>query len=167
MAHPTLSFDEPVEWQDLIDHPALEDVPFKIELDERGCIVLASPFSVQRGRMKARLARALDAACGDVVTFDAAVPMGRGVCVADVAWTEPSFFSEHEDGILFPTAPPICAEIKSPSNTEAEMEEKVTLYLAKGATEVWICDLEGRVTFFGHEGERGRSTLAPDFPSQI
>ena len=45
--------------------------------------------------------------------------------------------------------------------------EKTTLYLAKGAQEVWICDPEGHLRFFGHEGEVEGSRLAPDFPRHV
>lgn len=47
------------------------------------------------------------------------------------------------------------------------MDEKIVLYFAKGAREVWICDLEGYIVFHGHEGVFEKSDLAPDFPSQI
>ena len=47
------------------------------------------------------------------------------------------------------------------------MQEKVALYLAKGAQEVWLSDLNGRVRFFGPKGQRERSEIAPDFPSQL
>ena len=49
----------------------------------------------------------------------------------------------------------------------AEMDEKIVLYLAKGAREVWLCGDDGRMRFFGNEGELKQSRLAPDFPSSI
>jgi Uma2 family endonuclease len=67
----------------------------------------------------------------------------------------------------YPKAPPICVEIASPSNTSAEMEEKITLYLAKGAEEVWICDLDGQITVHSHEGALDASRLAPDAPRTL
>jgi hypothetical protein len=47
------------------------------------------------------------------------------------------------------------------------MEAKVTLYLAKGAQEVWICEPDGRLRWFGHEGERGASSMIPEAPARI
>ena len=64
-------------------------------------------------------------------------------------------------------APEICVEVQSPSNAWAEMEEKVTPYLAKGAQEVWICEPDGRLRWFGHEGERTASALVPDAPAAV
>ncbi len=38
----------------------------------------------------------------------------------------------------YPKAPEICVEVKSPANSKIEMDEKIRLYLEKGALEV--CD---------------------------
>ena len=43
------------------------------------------------------------------------------------------------------------------------MEEKVRLYLEKGALEVWIVDLKGKVSFFTHIGEIAESKLVKGF----
>ncbi len=71
------------------------------------------------------------------------------------------------EAFALPTAPEICVEVMSPSNVWAEMEEKVTLYLARGAQEVWICEADGVIRVFGHEGERTASRLAPDAPKRV
>ena len=34
-----------------------------------------------------------------------------------------------------------------------EMDEKILLYLAKGAHEVWICNDNGQVRYYSHIGE--------------
>jgi Uma2 family endonuclease len=47
------------------------------------------------------------------------------------------------------------------------MSEKIKLYLAKGALEVWICDSEGLVRFFCHESEITEYRLVPGFPKHI
>ena len=58
--------------------------------------------------------------------------------VANVEWASGEFIATYGDTTPYPHAPEICVEIVSPSNTKAEMEHKVELYLAKGAHEVWI-----------------------------
>lgn len=90
-----------------------------------------------------------------------------GVKVADVAWASNEFIKKHHDQTPFKHAPEICVEIISPSNRRAEMDEKITLYLAKGAREVWLCDEKGKVTFTDHSGELKKSKLAPQFPTKI
>ena len=46
-------------------------------------------------------------------------------------------------------------------------ERPITLYLAKGAREVWLCDEKGHVTFADHTGELKKSKLVPRFPFKI
>ncbi len=38
-----------------------------------------------------------------------------------------------------------------------EIEEKIQLYLAKGANEVRTCDNEGSIHYFSHSGQLGKS----------
>ena len=53
----------------------------------------------------------------------------------------------------YSAAPEICVEIISPSNSMAEMHEKISLYLAQGAQEVWLCDQEGKISYFSEESK--------------
>ena len=156
-----------MKWQDVLEHPSLQDLPFKIELNEWGQIVM-SPASNKHGFYQVELATRLKQAlpAGHVIT-ECSIDTPKGTKVADVAWASNAFIERYGYETPYPRAPEICVEILSPSNTAAEMEEKIMLYLAKGAQEVWMCDLEGRLTFHGNEGELESSNLAPRFPSQI
>jgi Uma2 family endonuclease len=73
-------------------------------------------------------------------------------------------------------------EVLSLSHSEEEMTKKRTLYFEASAKEVWICGLDGQMSFYlpdpyGEyaEGElstvsssaRAASTLCPRFPAQI
>ena len=49
-------------------------------------------------------------------------------------------------------APEICIEILSPSNSNTEIVDKIDLYLAKGAKEVWIVDESGKIVGVGKAG---------------
>lgn len=154
-------------WQDVLEHPSLQDLPFKIELNEWGQIVM-SPASNKHGFYQVELAVRLQQALpmGHVIT-ECSIDTVKGVKVADVVWASEAFLERYGFETPYARAPEVCAEIRSPSNTAAEMEEKTMLYLAKGAHEVWICDLEGHLSFHGHEGVLAKSRLASDFPSQI
>ena len=156
-----------MNWQDVLEHPSLQDLPFKIELNEWGQIVM-SPASNKHSNLQAELGQLLKQALPEGRIFtECSIDTPRGVKVTDVAWASNAFIERYGYETPYPRAPEICVEIRSPSNTAAEMEEKIMLYLAKGAQEVWIGDLEGRLTFYGNEGELERSTLTPHFPSQI
>jgi Uma2 family endonuclease len=85
-----------------------------------------------------------------------------------VAWASPERRREAGNRSCFLGAPEICVEVVSPSNSDPEIREKVTLYVAAAAEEVWLCGDFGTMTFFdatGHELER--SKLCPEFPNQI
>jgi Uma2 family endonuclease len=56
-------------------------------------------------------------------------------------------------------APGICVEVASPGNAEKWLLEKAAAYLAAGATEVVIVELDGRIRFFGKDGERPNSAF--------
>ena len=156
-----------MKWQDVLEHPSLQDLPFKIELNEWGQIVM-SPASNRHGFYQGELTSGLKQAlpAGRVIT-ECSIDTPKGTKVADLAWASEAFLEQYSFETPYPKAPEVCVEIRSPSNTAAEMEEKTMLYLAKGAREVWICDLEGCLTFYGNEGQLEQSSLAPDFPSQI
>jgi len=75
-----------------------------------------------------------------------------GVKVADVAWASDDFIQSYGYQTPYQVAPEICVEITSPSNSQAEIDEKIQLYLAKGAHEVWICDNDGQISYYSHIG---------------
>lgn len=167
-AAPTVPrYDAPMTWADVCAHPALQDLPFKIELDGYGRLLLMSPASTRHSRRQGALQRLLTEHLGGEAIPECAVETSEGVRVPDVAWLSEAFIAAHEDEDVFTVAPEICIEVMSRSNPWGEMEEKVVLYLAKGAQEVWICEADGRLRWFGHEGERAASVLVPAAPASI
>src|SRR5690242_14823864 len=52
----------------------------------------------------------------------------------------------------FTRAPETCVEVRSPSNTDGEIAEKVRAHLHAGATEVWIIDEEGGRRIYASDG---------------
>lgn len=69
--------------------------------------------------------------------------------------------------------PDLCIEVVSPSNTAAEIREKVQEYLSAGASEVWVVDpdtttltmhgADGRLHSFSEEDELAGSQVLPGF----
>ena len=156
-----------MDWQEVIEHPSLQDLPFKIELDEYGNIVM-SPASNRHGRLQITLLNLLQkhGVSGEVY-LECAVTTRKGVKVADVAWASAAFCQRYGETTPLPVAPEICVEVLSPSNTGTEMTEKIDLYLAKGAREVWLCDNQGRITIHAPEGVLDASRLLPSFPPDL
>ncbi len=148
-----------MQWSDVIRDSSLRNLPYKIELNEFGKIVM-SPASNHHAIQQARLVRLLAAVFldGEIAT-ECSVETRLGVKVADVAWLSPDFLQEYGEMTPYPQAPELCIEISSPSNSSREMEEKISLYLEHGAQEVWIVSDEGGIAMFGKEGMRGVSAF--------
>ena len=162
-----------LSWADVLKDESLRNLPYKIELDARGRIVM-TPASNRHARYQGEIAARLTQFLrGGKVLTECSIETLDGVKVADVAWASNAFLKKHHYETPYTAAPEICVEIVSPSNRRAEMEEKlgrerpITLYLAKGAREVWLCDEKGHVTFADHTGELKKSKLVPRFPFKI
>jgi len=156
-----------MNWQEICSHPALKDLPFKLETDRWGHIVM-SPASNRHSRLQSLIARTLDGACpGGEAFVECSVATSAGVKVADVAWASVAFLRRHGDANPYPEAPEIVVEVLSESNSRAEMDEKKALYFEKGARECWLCTDAGELMFFEAAGRLERSRLAPAFPARV
>ena len=142
-----------MEWAEVINNPLLKDLPFKIELNKWGK-VLMNPASNNHGSWQFRVGKLLDEkkGSGEVIT-KCSINTPEGVKVADVAWVSDEFIGQHGFDTPYNAAPETCVEIVSPSSSSAEMYEKIALYLAQGAKEVWLCDQSGKISYFASDGK--------------
>jgi Uma2 family endonuclease len=152
-----------VKWQELMNNPFFQDVPYKVELNKFGQILM-SPASNRHGILQNKVAGVIenDKKSG-VIVIECSILTSEGVRVAGVAWLSDKFFAEFGETTPFPKAPEICVEVKSPANSKAEMDEKIRLYLEKGALEVWIVDEYAKVSFYSHTGKIETSKLVKNF----
>jgi len=156
-----------LSWKDVCEDPNLHDLPYKIETNDRGQIVM-SPTYAWHGRFAYKIAQTLEERRSDgVASVETAIRTTKGTKVADAVWCTADRWAQIKEADDAPVAPEICVEVRSPTNTDAEMAEKRSLYLEAGAEEVWICDSEGRLTFFDAEGERSASARVPDVPDPV
>jgi Uma2 family endonuclease len=132
-------------WADVMAHPQLQDLPFKIELNRWGRIEM-SPASNQHGKVQMDVGAELHQRAGGQVIAECSIQTADGVRVADVAWISDARLAEMGQVTPFPRAPEVCVEIMSPSNSWAAMHIKAGLYLEAGADEVWIQTLDGQRT---------------------
>jgi Uma2 family endonuclease len=142
-----------MEWAEVIDNPFLKDLPFKIELNKWGKILM-SPANNNHGSLQYETGKILDLGkkSGRVI-IECSIQTPEGTKVADVAWASDEFMNEHGYNTPYEVAPEICVEVISPSNSRGEMEEKVMLYLNQGAREVWLCDQQGRMSYYSKAGQ--------------
>jgi Uma2 family endonuclease len=156
-------------WADICADKSLQDLPYKIETNRLDQIVM-SPASSWHSNFQGEIVYLLKKLMGSGhVLTEAAIDTTDGIKVADAAWISRARFLPHRRSITLPIAPEICVEVVSPGNREYEMVSKTQLFFAQGAQEVWLCDDEGRMTFFLHDvaGTSPASRLCPDFPLQI
>ena len=151
-----------VRYRDLCTDPAYNRVPGKIEIDLWGRLVMTPP-SFYHGRVQGRVIRALQAIAGGEVMGETPVATAAGLFVADAAWASDAFVRAHIHEVALGTAPEICVEVVSPSNSRKEIDEKTAAYLAAGAHEVWLVYLKSeRCEFFGRQGRLDHSSFPVD-----
>jgi Uma2 family endonuclease len=154
-------------WQEVISHPSLQDLPFKIELNAKGVIEM-SPATNWHGLYQQEIGRLLFELLphGRCVS-EASIQTSDGVRVADVVWADAAYIQANKHQTPFLQAPAICVEIVSPSNSKKQMQYKQDLYLQAGALEVWFCTLEGQLSFYNAQGQLEQSELVPEFPKTL
>ncbi|MCX7111298.1 MAG: Uma2 family endonuclease [Proteobacteria bacterium] len=151
-----------MNWQEICNDPLFRDLPYKIELNEWGKIVM-SPASSKHSLLQGLIQDALREVRKDGFVYqECPVQTSKGVKAADVAWASAEFVRTFGHESPLSKAPEICVEVLSPSNSVREMEEKRELYFARGAHEVWLCGENGKLSFYDCTGEILSSRLFPD-----
>jgi Uma2 family endonuclease len=157
-------------WAELLADAALASFEGRIETDRHGHIILSPPPAPNHGSFQAAIASLLDRymRTGRVLT-ECPISTADGVKAADVAWASPECMRELGNRVCIPKSPEICVEVLSPSNTEAEIREKMALYFDAGAGEVWLCAESGALSFLGPGTTQPMkaSELCPQFPKEI
>jgi hypothetical protein len=163
----TRAEDYQKRWKEIVADPNLHGLPYKVETNQRGQIVL-SPHRFDYSYTQ-----------GDIIELlfehgEAGRPFPKfpiateaGVRVPDVMWGTPERREEMDETGDPPTlAPEICIEVMSEKNDWDEMHSKRALYLEAGTEEVWVLSEEGAVRFFADE-EMEASRVLPDFPEHV
>ena len=155
-------------WQELLADRELARLPHRIETDRLGRIIMTPPPSLTHGARQFEIAHRLATLlpAGRVIT-ECPLSTADGVKAIDVAWLARGRTEVDRGDLVLPIAPEICVEILSPSNTAEEMAEKRALYFEAGAREVWICELDGRLSFYCGGDLCEDSELCARFPKQI
>ena len=157
-------------WEEICADPLLADLPYRIETDKWGNIVMSPPPGAYHSFRQSRIALRLEQMMtGGYGLTECPVQTSGGVKAMDSAWMSQERFGRvsSAESSVHQIAPEICVEVRSPRNSFAEIQGKMVLYFDAGAIECWVCDREGRMSFFNAEGPIPRSELCPDFPDII
>ena len=154
-------------WEEVCADSCLQDLPYKIELNQWGNIEM-SPASRYHAEFQGLIIQLLLTLKPEGVAIpECPIDTAENTKAADVAWISHARRKAIPYAVSYTSAPEICVEIVSPSNTLKEQMHKGTLYLRAGATEFWLCDERGNVRFFDADGEKDTSLLCPRFPTRI
>jgi len=155
-----------MNWQEICENNTLRDLPFKIELNKWGQILMC-PVKVIHSFYQSRIQILLETLLKTGLAMpECAIQTSDGVKVADVVWVSSARADIILEEDMASIAPEICVEVKSASNSLKEMLEKRDLYLEAGAEEVWLCQ-KGQLYFYNELGQIKQSIRVPDFPTQI
>jgi Uma2 family endonuclease len=156
-----------MNWQHLCNNPALQNLPYKMELNQQGQIIM-SPASVNHVIFQAKIIALLNQhIAGWLVVPEFPIETKDGVKVMDVGIITLAQAASLKNHITSTFAPIVCIEVLSPSNTLAEMQHKRDLYFDKGAEEFWLCDQLGNMSFYDPSGAISASKQFANFPANI
>ena len=156
-----------MQWQEACENQSLKNLPFKIELNHQGKILMTPVkvnHSIFQGKIIGLLYQHLTE--GEALA-ECAIKTKQGTKVADVAWASNKRLEIIKNEVECSIAPEICIEVLSFSNTKSEINEKKAIYFKQGAIEFWLCDSFGNISFFVKKGQIKQSNLAKNFPINI
>lgn len=156
-----------MNWQEVCADTALQDIPYKIELNRWGQIVM-SPAKNKHSVYQGLIQSIIQSMIKEGLTYpECPIQTEDNVKVADVVWVSKERYQKIKNDDVCSIAPEICIEIKSSSNTQEEMKFKKELYFKAGAEEFWLCNESGEMSFFNSDGQITNSAIVPNFPASI
>jgi Uma2 family endonuclease len=157
-------------WAELVKDPELAKIEGRVEMDRYGHVIMSPAPAARHGSYQSEIAYLLRSLIRDGrVLTECPISTADGVRAADVAWASPECMKELGNRVCFARSPEICVEVLSPTNTDAEIQEKMELYFDAGAKEVWLCENSGAMKFFLSASSRPARApnLCPDFPARV
>ena len=150
-------------WEEACAAPSLLNLPYKIELNEWGTIMM-SPVSLQHSYYAKEIGILLEEFLeGGFSLLEAAVETTKGTRVPDVAWFTRENWQKNKGNFAASTAPMICVEVPSPSNAWGEMEEKKHFFLQQVRKRFGFVCLTGKCGFSRPMAKSKNQKLLQDF----
>ena len=160
--------DVAAQWERVLRDFQDVEMPYKIETNAAGWVVMEPPPADGHRFYQKRIEQFLDEVLenGEAM-MEIGLHTHGGTKVPDVVWASYETWEKRREDLATAPPPTICVEVLSPSNTDAEMEEKRRLYFDIGVEEVWICDQDGTLRFYDKNGRRDTSNIVDGAPDQI
>ena len=156
-----------MKWDQLCDDPALENIPYRVELARHGQLVM-SPHRSYHSIFQSRIIRHLNQLLPEGEAMpECPIATEAGTVVADVAWASATKVKRNFDLPSWRNPHKLSWRCFLPPTRRTEIRNKRNAVFARGAGEFWVCDRKGILEFFGRRGRLTRSRLCPQFPSRI
>jgi len=160
--------DVAAQWETVLRDFQDVEMPYKIETNAAGWVVMEPPPADRHRFFQKRIERFLDESLqGGEAMMEVGLHTHGGTKIPDVVWASYETWGKRQEDLTTAPPPQICAEVLSPSNTDAEIEEKRRLYLDIGVEEVWICEQDGTLRFYDESGRLQTSKIVNGAPDQI
>ena len=160
--------DVAAQWETVLRDFQDVEMPYKIETNAAGWVVMEPPPADVHRLFQTRLSQFLDDALdGGTATIEIGLHTHGGTKIPDVVWASYETWEKRQEDLATAPPPRVCVEVLSPSNTDAEIEEKRRLYLDIGVEEVWICEQDGTLRFYDDSGGLQTSKIVEGAPNQI
>jgi len=143
-----LRFERPMTDEELMRFCAANEM-VRVERDTNGELILMSPSGSGTGRTNSELIYQLAAWARETnsgATFDSnagfTLPDGsmRSPDAAWIAWPRWNALSKEEQAGFAPICPEFVIELRSPSDSLAELQAKMRSWVANGAEVAWLVD---------------------------
>jgi Uma2 family endonuclease len=157
-----------MNWAEICEDKFLATLPYRIESDRWGNIVMSPPPRSRHAEFQTEIAILLQQQMeGGRSITECPLQTSQGVKAMDVAWVSHRRRASKPNDPMYLIAPEICIQVESPANSMEEMMERKRLYFERGAEEFWLCNLNGQLTFYDQAGVIPQSKLCPGFAKQI
>jgi len=156
-----------MNWQQISKDDALQDLPYQIELNQWGQIIL-TPMGIKHGAYQFQIGQLLAQLSNQgQCVMNCALKTRLGTKIIDVAWFSPQRWQRVQDEIQCSQPPEIGVKIVAIDEMETVVQLKKQLYLEAGVEEVWVCDHRGQMSFHTLKGECHHSLFVYEFPQTV
>jgi Uma2 family endonuclease len=160
----------PISDDALLEFCAAND-SLRIERNPAGELVVMTPAGGKTGKAELYIGRELDNWVeingGDAFGSNTGFSLPDGsVRAPDAAWLSPEKWNSltpEEQRRFVPFCPEFVIELRSPSDSIAELETKMTEWIANGAQLAWLIDPLRKLAVIYRPGHEPETLLQPDF----
>ncbi len=157
-------------WEEVLADSRWSGCRERIETNALGQIIMTPPAAEPHSDRQGEIVYQLRCLLGGRAKPECPLNTSDGVKAIDIGWYSAKRHEQVKGQVACEIAPEICVEILSAANTKNEIENKFRLCFDAGAEECWLCDQDGRMTYYMKSNPNEpklKSPMCPEFPEVI